>query len=1776
MSSCFSRIKQKLASNGATILATLLAAAMLAGQPARADYVGELETTKFFDQATISLIMSSMATGGLKAGQEISYYIQFTPTDNGGNIGGGGFVTDYIPLGTQVVAAQFVRLNSDGSFTQIAPPSPAAVYPAFVPMYSDTGIFYSEDSRTAVYPAGTLASPTTITALNGYALTTQNPGCTGISLPSTTHNAWDKAMVTKFAAVNGPSQGGTCTNPPTVNYSTAGLSPVAGPNTYLMSDSTGATGPWKRINYPGSMLGTATGTALAGTNNSCVGGTPTLAGHNLSSANPLPTTTTAVRFAAGKVTVGELFTARITLKLLADMSALGSIINNTEVFGGDISLDPGAAATGGGGHPSSWNQWRYHCPAVATSNSNLLVLKNLVGVCTGTGCTPSAVTAGVVPNAANLKLRYTIQYMNLGGANQTSLVLTDKLATGATYVTGSYSALSGTTTPAAPTGTTTLTFPFTPASLGPGAGGTIQYDVNVATAQADGTALINTAKLVSVQVPAGVTSTAIVTVSSQANLWVAKSVSPSTAAPGDTVTYTISIPNNGGTAVAATVAKPITVKDYLPTTGFDTALANRFSYVTGTVTARTTTAAGVPTTVTPTVTVTPPGSAAASEQVTFTLTSGTIPVGGKLTITFNATVGSSVPASATPYLNSANVWYSGGPGGTGASSSMSETIGTAPVTVAVPAAMSLSVVVSCVYADPALVGATCVPYTNGIIVPGSKIKYKLSYINANPVALNNVVLTDTIPPNTTFVSGTALRDGSSVTPALSGQVLTFPSFSAPGSSSGYISFDVLLGAGVTAGTDITNTGILTATLFPAGVTASVTTSVRNGANLQVTKTAAPSAIQLGGTVTYTITVTNTGDVVASGIKIYDELPYIGNAVDATKRFNFTVGSSAFATTDTAANKLLVVIPATNVPPIFSGYQVQANRQEILWTFVATKELAVGKSITLTYTATAGANVPGSITPYTSDVNAEYISAASTMYASTTNTAPVTIGALDHILIVHDGMAGVCSPDVVTLQACANTSCSSLYTGGVSVSLSPSTGWLANPVTIGASGIATASYSQDVPGTIRYAVTAQSVAPQSSFLCDNNINAVAPNVTTECDGQFSTYEFVIETTDTMGGTVAAGSATTVVAGRPHKMKVTTYRKQGTQCGVATNYQNNKTLSASYADFSGITPAPTAPQISLSGTCASPVPAGGLPAVLPGSSNVTLNFNNGVVDPFYLCTADVGKFSLEFKDNNPTVLTATTPTLTVRPFALVVSGIKQGAVNNPANNGSGGTTFAKAGTDFQATVGAYRWSSAADNNVTGGDGTPDAGATLAQITANGATPSYTWTTTLAAGIPYTPATSSDTPSGTGAAGTFVSTALGGACPTGSPNCFSSGIATPTNLSYSEVGSFTLSGTATNFLNTSGVSMSALVFDNTPQRSGVVGRFYPDHFGMTGSIATRSDLLPATGSTFAYMDEPMKLSLALTAYNKNDAPTQNYTGSFAKLDATTLGSADLTKWICTSGPQCMGLAAISGTTALTGRLAIDTTSTNSVAPSNTTTLGGAVSGWDGGTSFFTLYAKFARGAIPDGPYDILKIGGKPLDSDGVTLPPGSSTDTTHCVDLDSTTGTENAACNPGPTETNLRRKLFETGIRFGRLRLVNAYGSELLPIRIDGRAEYWDGTRWVLNAADALTTIPQNGVMASGDIFANTCFLTNPRPASPTNASCLTAGSPAVTLAGGTGSWFVLDKTTPQVGFADLKVNLDTMPWLRGFWSNAGSDYTEPPIARIKFGSPKAPYIYLRERY
>ncbi|UUZ54719.1 hypothetical protein LP419_01265 [Massilia sp. H-1] len=63
-----------------------------------------------------------------------------------------------------------------------------------------------------------------------------------------------------------------------------------------------------------------------------------------------------------------------------------------------------------------------------------------------------------------------------------------------------------------------------------------------------------------------------------------------------------------------------------------------------------------------------------------------------------------------------------------------------------------------------------------------------------------------------------------------------------------------------------------------------------------------------------------------------------------------------------------------------------------------------------------------------------------------NTGPATLS-LNHVRILHDGSALTCSPETITLKACANAACTTLFTDPVTVSLGAGGTWSSNPATI---------------------------------------------------------------------------------------------------------------------------------------------------------------------------------------------------------------------------------------------------------------------------------------------------------------------------------------------------------------------------------------------------------------------------------------------------------------------------------------------------------------------------------------------------------------------------------------------------------------------------------------------------------------------------------------------------------------------------------------------------------
>jgi len=855
-------------------------------------------------------------------------------------------------------------------------------------------------------------------------------------------------------------------------------------------------------------------------------------------------------------------------------------------------------------------------------------------------------------------------------------------------------------------------------------------------------------------------------------------------------------------------------------------------------------------------------------------------------------------------------------------------------------------------------------------------------------------------------------------------------------------------------------------------------------------------------------------------------------------------------------------------------------------------------------ATAGATGNTTVTP-----------AANISSAFVTIALKPFVTALDHIRIAHDGSASTCGPEPVTLIACANAACTAPhYTGSdvTGINLLPTTSsytWSpASTASILAAsgGVNTGiTLARSTGGTASLSITGTpSPAPTNVYECYNTTTSTSGDCNLVYAAGALTFNVLDHVADTQQQvTVTTCSASFANTTRSVKFWTTYINpNSGTLTGkIAAGgvSVNNADCSSGYA--------------SLATSSASP-------------TSVNLNFGTGAAPQatFTLCYPDVGEVRLDAKydgsaSNTPpdagVTILGTDSSFFVRPDHFSVTGIKCTSTS-AANCAAGARAMPTPGDNPAAsdqTGGAF---------MRAGDSTQTAAKFTATITAKNAhdnvTPNFGREAAPGpAGITLTSVLVAPTPGNAGTLTCKGSTAncviLGGA------TNFSNGATTVTDLAWSEVGILSIDPALNpaSYLSSGGIAM--------PTNSGNIGRFIPDHFGVTTPsivpllslypVLTRASLTPTVttatgtaapatvigvaattgftigsrvripgagagntaftatvtavdtvGSTLtldtaigtdintadpvipewgSYMGETMNAQFDLVAQNVGGGTTTNYKGVYAKLDPTVPGNP-------------LNFGAVSGGTNLTSRLNTPTLTSALISGTTYSNI------FQNGTASIVAPLTISRSSSPDGPYSSVKFGIAPesrippLESDGVQmgsydLNVGGSNDHTSIMDASVQTTTE---------------------VRFGRLRLINAYGSELLPPRVGYRLEYWAGSQWQVNVADSETPL-EAGNIYSGSLGA------------PTRLTSPTRGVGVITFA------------PAAVGIYDIAVNLNAsgndtscnashggttaanMPWLKGFWSpqatcNGTAAWLQDPNARIKLGSPKAAYIYMRERY
>ncbi|MFC1848481.1 PKD domain-containing protein, partial [Chloroflexota bacterium] len=506
---------------------------------------------------------------------------------------------------------------------------------------------------------------------------------------------------------------------------------------------------------------------------------------------------------------------------------------------------------------------------------------------------------------------YTITLTNNGPDTATNIVITDSLPTGVTYQSdtpsqGTYDSGSGA---------------WSVGTLANGASATLTISATVDPGTA-GQTITNTASVTSVdqgdQTPANNSDSAALTVQA-ADLEVLKTVNNPIPNEGDTITYIITLVNNG-----PDTATNIVLTDSLPSgVTYQSNTPSQGTYDNGSGAWSVGSLAN---------------SASATLDISATIDAGT----AGQTIINTASVTSVDQADTVPANNSD----------------------------------SASLIVQA--SDLAVTKTVDDSFPN----EGDTITYTITLTNNGPDPATNIVITDSLPSGVTYQSDTPSHG---TYDSGSGQ-WSVGSLANGGSATLDISATVDAG---TATQTITNnasiTGMDQTDLVPANNFDSAALTVQ-GADLQVTKTVDDSAPNEGDTITYTITLTNNGPDTATNIIVTDLLPsgatYVSDTPDQGTYSDSTgawdVGSlangfsidliiTATIDSDTAGQTITNTASVTGVD---QGDQTPGNNSDSAALTVQAADLAILKTVddptpnegdTVTYTITLTNNGPDDAT-----------------------------------------------------------------------------------------------------------------------------------------------------------------------------------------------------------------------------------------------------------------------------------------------------------------------------------------------------------------------------------------------------------------------------------------------------------------------------------------------------------------------------------------------------------------------------------------------------------------------------------------------------------------------------------------------------------------------------------------------------------------------------------------------------------------------------------------------
>ncbi|MFM4719633.1 DUF6701 domain-containing protein [Aeromonas bivalvium] len=455
--------------------------------------------------------------------------------------------------------------------------------------------------------------------------------------------------------------------------------------------------------------------------------------------------------------------------------------------------------------------------------------------------------------------------------------------------------------------------------------------------------------------------------------------------------------------------------------------------------------------------------------------------------------------------------------------------------------------------------------------------------------------------------------------------------------------------------------------------------------------------------------------------------------------------------------------------------------------------------------------------------------------------------IDHFEFDHSGQALTCNPETLIIRACANASCSQLFTDPVSAILTPlkngSNGWIADSQVNYSGNTATVTFSNgtaklqlrnNLASAMKVGVSGSipSTKPLSETLCRAGSGALSDAA---CTLNFADSGFLFNVPDTL-------------ANKPQQVVMTAVRKDNTSQLCVPSFQKQTKRISFWSDYNMPATNLFGSQIRIDKTAIATT--AGAPTAMD------LYFNElGETTLKDVSYPDAGQMRLNARhdgsgDTAGLVMTGS-DLFVSRPVGLCITPTQGTCAAGDASC----PVFKKTGEAFQLNLKGVAWQADDDKDLCNG---------------NLATPNFTLANIALGSELVAPKPGVEAVVGT--------SSYDHSNQKGGDNLNSVG------QSVDEVGVFRMTATPP----------SAGYFNYTipPATSVPVGRFVPWDFNLVSS-----DVVPACVDTtaperdFTYMSQPFGIKLEVVARNMAGGETQNYTGLFAKGGAyiTTANNKD-----------------------------------------------------------------------------------------------------------------------------------------------------------------------------------------------------------------------------------------------------------------------------------------------